>query len=667
MRDPLFTPVHMNTMEIPNRIVMPAMHLGMADQFQVTDQIVEFYRERARGGAGMICAGYATVDDRSGSSLNIGAHEDSFIPGLSRLTQAINEHGARSCVQLNHAGRYNFSFFMDGKTPVAPSAIPSKMTREMPKALEKDEIAQIVHSFGQAAGRVKQAGFDAVEILCGTGYLISEFFSPLTNQRQDEYGGSLDNRVRFALEVLEAVRGQVGSDCPLLVRMNGNDLMQGGLGSEEMRRIAKILVDRGGVDGLCVNVGWHEARVPQITTSVPRGAFAYLARGIREAVQVPVIASHRINDPYKARELISSGFCDLVAMGRSLITDPELPIKAASGREKEIVHCIACAQGCFDNLFQLKHVECLCNPRAGHELDRTVHPTAQPKKILVIGGGPAGMMTALTAERRGHEVTLWDRGSRLGGQLYLASAPPGREEFARLAEDLAEQVKQSTIRTVLGQEADQAAIEHENPDLVVLATGGLPIDPDIPGRDRNHVLQAWDVLGKKAWSGSRVVVVGGGAVGVETALFLAEQGTLSAEELRFLLLNQVEDCQSLADMAGRGTKDVVLIEMLDKIGRDIGKSTKWTMLQEMQRLGVQSRTGTKALEIVEDGIKVQTGDGEEIIPAETVVLAVGSRSCNPLEDAVKDLGIPCRTVGDASKVGLAYDAVHQGFLLGCEL
>jgi len=667
MRDPLFRPVHMNTMEIRNRIVMPAMHLGMADQFQVTDQIVEFYRERARGGAGMICVGYATVDDRSGSSLNIGAHDDGFIPGLSRLASAINEHGTRSCVQLNHAGRYNFSFFMDGKPPVAPSAIPSKMTRETPKALEKEEIRRIAHSFGQAAARVRQAGFDAVEILCGTGYLISEFLSPLTNQRQDEYGGSLDNRMRFGREVLESVREQVGADYPIVIRINGNDLMQGGLGSEEMRTIAAALTDSRFADGVCVNVGWHEARVPQITASVPRGAFAYLARGIKAAVQVPVIASHRINDPQKARELISNRFCDLVAMGRSLITDPDLPNKAEAGREREIVHCIACAQGCFDNLFQLKHVECLCNPRAGHELDRTVHPTAQPKKILVIGGGPAGMMTGLTAERRGHEVILWDRGSRLGGQLYLASAPPGREEFARLAEDLAEQIKQSTIRAVLGQEADQAAIEHENPDLVVLATGGLPIDPDIPGRDRNHVVQAWDVLGKKAWPGSRVVVVGGGAVGVEAALFLAEQGTLSADELRFLLLNQVEDCQSLADMAGRGTKDVVLIEMLDKIGRDIGKSTKWTMLQEMQRLGVQSRTGTKALEIVEGGIKVQTGDGEEIIPADTVVLAVGTRSCNPLEDAVKDLGIPCRTVGDASKVGLAYDAVHRGFLLGCEL
>jgi 2,4-dienoyl-CoA reductase (NADPH2) len=667
MHDPLFTPVQMNTMEIKNRIVMPAMHLGMADQFQVTDQIVEFYRERARGGAGMICVGYATVDDRSGSSLNIGAHDDRFIPGLSRLASAINEHGSRSCVQLNHAGRYNFSFFMDGKTPVAPSAIPSKMTREMPRALNREEIAEIVQSFGQAAARVRQAGFDAVEILCGTGYLISEFLSPLTNEREDEYGGSLDNRLRFGLEVLGSVREEVGSDYPIVIRINGNDLMQGGLGSGEMRAIAAALTDRGGADGVCVNVGWHEARVPQITAGVPRAAFAYLARGIKEAVQVPVIASHRINDPQKARELISTEFCDLAAMGRSLIADPELPNKARSGRENEMMHCIACAQGCFDNLFQLKHVECLCNPRAGHELERNPEKTAEPKRVLVVGGGPAGMMAALTAHRRGHEVTLWEREPCLGGQLFLASVPPGREEFGHLARDLAGQVRQSGVRTVLGRDADQAAIRAESPDQVVLATGAVPMVPDIPGRDGDHVVQAWDVLLKKAWPGKRVAVIGGGAVGVETALFLAEQGTLTAEELKFLLVNQVEQCQNLQDMAGQGAREIVLVEMLDKIGRDIGKSTKWTMIQDMKRLGVQSRTGTRALEIVDRGIRVQTAEGEEIIPADTVVLAVGSRSFNPLEDAVRELGIPCSTVGDASQVGLAYDAVHQGFALGCEL
>ncbi|MDA8403979.1 MAG: NADH:flavin oxidoreductase [Desulfobacteraceae bacterium] len=297
MRDPLFQPIKINTLDIKNRIDMPAMHLGMANNFEVTDQIVEFYAERARGGVGMICVGYATVDELSGNTLNIGAHKDEFIPGLARLSKAIKDNGARSCVQVNHAGRYNMSFFLNGKQPVAPSAIASRMTREVPKEMDKDEIRQTIDSFAQAAMRVKKAGYDAVEVLSGTGYLISEFLSPLTNKRADEYGGSPENRMRFGLDIMRAIRKQVGKNFPVMVRMNGNDFMPGGQGNAELKLYAKALVEEAGVDALCINVGWHEARVPQITAAVPRGAFAYLSRGIKEAVNVPVIASHRINDP----------------------------------------------------------------------------------------------------------------------------------------------------------------------------------------------------------------------------------------------------------------------------------------------------------------------------------------------------------------------------------
>ena len=430
MKDPLFNPISINKMGIKNRIYLPAMHLGMANNFEVTDRIVNFYAERAKGGAGMIIVGFATVDELSGNTLNIGAHKDEYIPGLTRLATAINSNGARSGVQLNHSGRYNFSFFLDGKQPVAPSAIASRMTRETPRALEIDEIRQIIDNFAQAALRVKKAGFDAVEVLQGTGYLISEFLSPLTNQREDEYGGSFENRIRFGIEVMQAIRKAVNDDFPMIVRMNGNDFMPDGQGRGELREYARALVEKAGVDALCINVGWHEARVPQITTAVPRGAFAYLSRGIREMVDVPVIASHRINDPDTARELIADGMCDMVAMGRSLIADPYLPEKAKEGRENEIIHCVACAQGCFDNLFKLKPIECLCNPTAGYEQERKIEKAAVPKKVLVIGGGAAGMNAAIAAADRGHAVTLYEKDDFLGGQLYLAAAPPGRAEFS---------------------------------------------------------------------------------------------------------------------------------------------------------------------------------------------------------------------------------------------
>ncbi|MBA3010781.1 MAG: FAD-dependent oxidoreductase [Proteobacteria bacterium] len=664
MTDPLFTPIKINTLELANRIYMPAMHLGMANNFEVTDQIVNFYAQRAKGGAGLICVGYATIDALSGNTQNIGAHEDRFIPGLTRLASAIRDNGSLSAVQINHAGRYNFSFFLDGKQPVAPSAIASRMTKEIPKAMSLDEISQTIASFAAAAVRVKKAGFDAVEILSGTGYLISEFLSPLTNQRTDAYGGSLENRMRFGLEVAAAVRAAVGKDFPLMVRMNGNDFMPGGNPRTELIEYAKALA-AGPVDALCINVGWHEARVPQIVAQVPRGTFAYLARAIKEVVDVPVIASHRINDPETAREVIQEGYCDMVAMGRSLIADPLLPQKAQQGREKEIVHCIACAQGCFDNLFKLKSVECLCNPLAGYEQADETAPAATAKKVLVVGGGAAGMTAALTAFRRGHSVSLYESGHRLGGQLHLAAAPPGRQEFAQFALDLENQISALKIPVVLNTVVDKKLIETLAPDVVLLATGAKPLVPPIPGLDLPHVADAWEVLADKAVTGTRVIIIGGGAVGVETALFLAEKGTLSADALKFLFVNRAETPEILFEMATRGSKQITLVEMTDRVGKDIGKSTKWGMMQDLGRFGVETLTGARVTKITQTGIELAFSgpEGEMIRPmdADTVVVAAGSASHNPLEAVLGQMGVACRVIGDAKKVATAFDAVHGGY------
>jgi 2,4-dienoyl-CoA reductase (NADPH2) len=663
VKDPLFEPIKINQLELKNRICMPAMHMNMAVNFEVSDQLIEFYAERARGGVGIITVGYATVDEYSGNVTNIGAHKDEFIPGLKRLAQAIQENGARAVVQINHAGRYNFSFFLDGKQAVAPSAVPSRMTRETPRELTIDEIKEIVNRFSQAALRVKKAGYDGVEVLSGTGYLISEFLSPFTNKREDDYGGSFENRMRFGLEVMQGIRQEVGADFPIIVRMNGNDFMPGGNGRKDLQEYARRLVHIG-VDALNINVGWHEARVPQIVTSVPRGVFGYLAKGIRELVDVPVISGHRINDTATAREMIADGLCDMVAMGRPLIADPYLPQKAKAGHEKGIVHCIACAQGCFDNLFKLKPVECLCNPKAGHEKESAVEKTKAPKKVMVVGGGAAGMSAALSAREKGHTVTLYEKDNRLGGQLYLAAAPPGREEFAELAKDLEYQVALSNINVVLDQGVDEALFDHEKPDAVILATGALPIQPPIPGVELPHVVQAWEVLQETAVIGKRVVIIGGGAVGVETALFLAEKGTLSPQALKFLLVNRAEDPEDLYELATRGTKDIVVIEMIDKMGKDIGKTTRWGILQDLSRQGIQTKATTKALAITATCVKVEMDGKIEEIPADTVVLAAGAASYNPLQEFVEKQGIPCKVIGDAARVALAFDAVHQGFEAG---
>jgi len=663
MTDLLYRPWQFGDLKIKNRIVMSAMHLNMCDNYQVTDQLCAFYAERASGGAGLICVGYASIDDLAAHPGHIGAHKDGFLPGLRRLAATIQADGARAAVQINHAGRYNHSLLTGGKRPVAPSEVSSRLTGETPRELGEAEIDTLIESFAAAAGRVADAGFDAVEVLAGTGYIISSFLSPLTNRREDGWGGSREKRMRFGLEVVRRVKQASG--LPLIVRINGNDFMPRGIGREVLQEFAVALVTAG-ADALSINVGWHEAQLPQIVTKVPRGAFAYLARGIRELVKVPVIAGHRINDPETARELLGGGWCDAVAMGRALIADPQLPEKARSGRANEIVHCVACGQGCFDALFRFQHVECLCNPRAGHELS-TLSLTAQPRRVLVVGGGAGGMTAALAASRQGHRVMLCEAGPRLGGQLYLAGATPGRAEFAVLAEDLARHVAAAGIEVRVNQRVGAGLLRELTPEQVILATGGQPLTPPILGCDLPHVVQAWDLLHGQVPTGHKVVVVGGGAVGVEVALLLAEKGTLSAEVLKFLLVHRAEEPEVLYRLATIGSKQVTIVEMLGKLGHNFGRTTRWTMLQDLQRFGVACRTGARVEAITTAGVLIAGEPEAELIPADTVVLAAGTRADNPLQEVCETLGIPCQVIGDAGQPAQAFDAVHQGYRAGSEV
>lgn len=662
----LFSPIKINGMSLKNRIVMPAMHLGYTPEGEVTDRLVDFYALRARGGVALIIVGGCPIDEHGGMASMISISDDRFIPGLERLASAVKGEGAKVAAQLYQAGRYTHSSMIGGRKPFSSSAVRSRLTGEIPRALKLEEIPAVQDDFSEAAIRAKKAGFDAVEILGSAGYLICQFLSPLTNLREDKYGGSFENRMRFGLEVVEKVRTAVGADYPILMRLAGNDFMEEGSTNREASIFASEL-EKVGVDLFNVTGGWHETRVPQLSTFVPRKGFAYLAQGVKSAVSVPVIASNRINDPCLGEEIIRNGEADMIAMARGLLADPYLPNKAGEGKTDQIYHCVACNQGCFDNIFQLKPVGCLVNPRAGKEGEIKITSPARAKKVLIVGGGLAGMKAGCTAAERGHRVTLVERSGQLGGQLLLNRNIPGREEMVTAAFDLINNLKALNVDLILRKGADYQFIKERAPDAVVLATGARPSLPDIPGIENQHVVLAWDLLSGKSIVGKKVVIVGGNAVGLETALYLANQGTISPEVLHFLVTNRAETWDTIEQLVSKGNKEITVLEMTEKAGQDIGKSTRWTVMAELRRLGVRVITGARAVEIGPEGVKIEKEEGDDFFPADSVVIATGAESENSLSREIGDLVPEIYTIGDASEPRDALEAIKEGFITGLKI
>lgn len=597
----LFTPIRINQMELKNRIVMPAMHFLPSWDGALLPHHTDYFVERAKGGAALIIIGGCTIDDLSGPVNMISVKDDTFIPGLAALARAVQANGAKIAAQLYQAGRYSHSVLMGGRQSISSSPVRSKFTGETPRELTVPEIRKVQKNFALAADRVKRAGFDAVEIIASAGYLISQFLSPVVNRRKDEYGGTPENRMRFGLEVAGEVRRMVGPDFPVIFRVAGNEFMEGGLENKDAQLFCREL-EKAGVDLINVTGGWHETRVPQLTMALPRGGYVYLAAGIKQAVSIPVMACNRINDPILADRILRDGLADLVGIARGLIADPELPNKARAGRFEEINRCIGCNQGCFDTLFAGQAQTCLVNARAGAEARRIISPAARPKKVMIIGGGPAGMEAARVAALRGHRVALYERREKLGGQLALAAIPPGRGEFFIFQDYLETQLRKLKVPIHLGVEVSAAQVEAEKPDALVLATGAGPLIPPIKGIDGPNVLLAWDVLRGKVDTGKEVVIIGGGAVGLETALFLAHKGALDAETLYFLMFKRAEKIETLQSLLYQGVKKITVVEMLKKLGQDIGSSTRWTILQDIHRMGIKTFTRMQAREITPEGV-----------------------------------------------------------------
>ena len=639
----LFKPINIKSMKLKNRIVMAPMGTLMANEDgSPSDRVTDYYEARARGGAGFIMVEDTVIHPLIAFGMGeIGItsmYDDKFIPSWKRFTDRLHAAGAKLSIQIWHPGRQSPAIGPE-RPPWAPSLLPCPCPycQDMPHVMSVAEIEEIIDSFAQAARRVKESGFDAVEIGGAHGYLIAQFMSAYSNRRTDKYGGDLTSRMRFALEVLEASRAKVGPDFPIIFRFSADERVIDGRNLDESLTIAPWLV-AAGADCLHVSTGVYVNVETYVVApmSVPKGHNVYAAGQIKNAVSVPVIASGRLNDPLMAEQVIAQGKADLVAIGRGLYADPEWPNKVAAGRFEDIRWCTSCLQECIHALRTTFTTKCQVNPEVGRERQMTISPAARAKRVLVVGGGPAGMEAARVAALRGHDVTLYEKEKELGGQFRIASIPPTKQEIIPFLKYQARQLSQAGVKVVLGQEATATTVKELKPEVVVVATGSKPLIPDMPGTDGQNVATAHDVLTFKVTTGHKVVIAGGGMVGCETADLLASYG-----------------------------RDVTIVEMLPELASDVAPGPKYFLLQRLDEQKVKVVTSAIIQRITSDGVVINRDGKEETIGGmDSIVLAMGAVSVNQLARDIEGKVGQVHVIGDAETPGKATEAIAAGAHVG---
>ncbi|WEI04475.1 NADPH-dependent 2,4-dienoyl-CoA reductase [Acinetobacter johnsonii] len=661
----LLAPLDLGFTTLKNRVLMGSMHVGLEEVEGGYDRMAAFYAERAAGGVGLIVTGGISPNDH-GVTFHGGSKLDTLEEAEKHkvITQAVHDAGGKIALQILHTGRYSYQ-----AENVAPSAIQAPINPVKPHALTSAEVNQTIADFVNCAKLSQVAGYDGVEIMGSEGYLINEFIAARTNHRDDEWGGSYENRIRFPIEIVKRTRAEVGENFVIIYRLSMLDLVEGGSTLEEVIQLAKE-IEKAGATIINTGIGWHEARIPTIATKVPRAAFTWVTKKLKGSVQIPLVTSNRINTPEMAEHVLAQGDADMVSMARPMLADAEFVLKAEQGRSDEINTCIGCNQACLDQIFSMQIATCLVNPRACYETELIFKESAVKKNIAVIGAGPAGLSFATYAADRGHQVTVFDAASQIGGQFNIAKTIPGKEEFYETLRYFKRKIElQPNIKLVLNHTATYEELSAENYDDIVVATGVTPRELTIEGIDHPKVLSYIEVLRERKPVGKKVAIIGAGGIGFDTAEYLShegESGSLNPQKF----YDEWGIDTSYAHVGGlkqpvleQSDREIYLLQRKAKaVGASLGKTTGWIHRTGLKHRDVKMIAGASYDKIDDQGLHITVNDQPTVLEVDHVIICAGQESYTAMYDQLKADGKNVHLIGGAKEAGEldAKRAIRQG-------
>ena len=669
----LFRPLDLGFTTLRNRIMMGSMHTGLEDRKKDYTKLATYFSERVKGGIGLIVTGGYAPCAAGRLTLNSSKLTNQWEAKSHQIvTSAVHAEGGKICLQILHAGRYAFHPFS-----VAPSSLKSPISPFKPRALSDKGVEKQIQSFVRCGLLAQSAGYDGIEIMGSEGYFINEFLASRTNKRTDRWGGVFENRMRLPTEIVQRLRDATGPDFIIIYRISILDLVEGGSLWNEVVLLA-LAIEKAGASLINSGIGWHEARIPTIATSVPRAAFSWVSKRLKEHLSIPVIASNRINTPEQAEKVLAGGDADMVSLARPLLADPDFVNKAKTGRADEINTCIACNQACLDRIFSGKRATCLVNPRACYETELTLKPTSNKKKIAVVGSGPSGLTCATIAASRGHDVSLFEASSEIGGQFNLAKRIPGKKEFHETIRYFKRQLQLTKVKLVLDREIEGNDMNNSEFDEVVLATGISPKVPEIPGLDHPKVLSYIDVLLYKKPVGASVAIIGAGGIGFDIAEFLASNDSSQNSEIETFISDWGID----PDLISRGgvigqapsfspsNRTIYLLQRKPgKPGKDLAKTTGWIRRLILKKKKVKMIAGVTYHRIDDQGLHLSVGGQSETLDVDSIVICAGQNSQRELLGDFEKSGKRIHLIGGAkmAKNLDSHRAIREGYQLGAEI